>query len=63
MLLATSAAANDWTMEGLVTNYKNVVRFMGWQYAGIILGTGCLVREVIEKTEFPKKAYELGKNL
>ena len=63
MLIATSAAANDWTMEGLVTNYKNILRFLGWENSGMLLATGCPVREVIEKTEFPKKAYELGKNL
>lgn len=63
ILLATSAAANDWTMDGLVTNYKNIVRFLGWRDVGMLLATGCPVREVIEKTEFPKKAYELGKNL
>lgn len=63
MLLATSAAANDWTMEGLVTNYKNIIRFLGWENSGMLLATGCPVREVIEKTDFPQKAYELGKNL
>ena len=63
MLLATSAASNDWTMDGLVTNYKNILRFLGWENAGMLLATGCPVRETIEKTDFPKKAYELGKNL
>lgn len=63
MLLATSAAANDWTMDGLVTNYENILRFLGWENAGMLLATGCPVREAIEKTDFPKKAYELGKNL
>lgn len=27
MILATSAGANDWTMEGLVVNYKNILSY------------------------------------
>ncbi len=63
ILMATSAAANDWTMEGLITNYKNILRFLGWKNEGMLLAAGCPVREVIEKTDFPQKAYELGKSL
>lgn len=61
MLLATSYGADDWTMEALEKNYESILRFMNWDDAGKLFATGCPVREVIEQTNFPNKAYELGK--
>ena len=37
--------------------------YLGWSGAGIITAGGCAVREDIEKTDFGKKAYELGKKI
>lgn len=63
MLLAASYGADDWTMEALEKMYESMLRFMNWQDAGKILAIGCPVREVIEQTDFPQRAYEMGKAL
>jgi multimeric flavodoxin WrbA len=63
MLLATSYGADDWTMEALEKNYESILRFMKWSDAGKLFATGCPVREVIEQTNFPNQAYELGKSI
>lgn len=63
MLFATSYGADDWTMEALKKNYESILRFMNWNDAGKLFATGCPVREVIEQTNFPNQAYELGKSI
>ena len=63
MLIATSYGSDDWTMEGLERTYEGTLRFMNWEDAGKLFATGCPAREVIEKTNFPNQAYELGKSI
>lgn len=63
MLMATSYGADDWTMEALEKSYEPILSFMNWNDTGKLFATGCPVREVIEKTDFPGKAYELGKSI
>jgi multimeric flavodoxin WrbA len=63
MLLATSYGADDWTMEALEKNYESILRFMNWNDAGKLFATGCPVREVIEQSNFPNKAYKLGNSI
>ena len=61
MLFATSYGTDDWTMEGLEKTYEGTLRFMNWEDAGKLFATGCPVREMLEQTDFPNQAYELGK--
>jgi multimeric flavodoxin WrbA len=63
MILATSYGSDDWTMEGLEKTYEAILNFMDWEDAGKLFATGCPVREVIEQSDFPNQAYELGKSI
>ena len=63
MLLATSYGSDDWTMEALEKNYESILRFMNWEDAGKLFATGCPIREMIEQSNFPTQAYELGKSI
>lgn len=63
ILLATSADNKDWTMNALVDNYKNIIKYFDWEDQGIILAKGCGVKEMIDISDYPQKAYELGKSL
>lgn len=63
MLIATSYGADDWTMEALEKNYESILRYMNWKAAGKLLATGCPIRSMLEETDFPKRAYELGKSI
>lgn len=63
MIIATSYGEEDSTMEGLEKTYEAILGFMNWEDAGKLFATGCPAREVIEQTNFPTQAYELGKSI
>lgn len=50
-------------MEALVHHYETLVRYMEWQDIGKVLAIGCGSRPIIERTEFPNQAYQIGYNL
>lgn len=60
VLMATAYNTSDWTMQALTAHYKTLLRYMGWEDAGMVLATGCGVRSAIERTDFPNQAYRLG---
>lgn len=63
IMLATAYGDDDQTMEALDKMFNSSLRFLNWENAGTVYALGCPVREVIENTNYPKQAYELGKNL
>ena len=63
MILASAYGEEDSTMEGLEKTYEAILGFMNWEDAGKLFATGCPVREVLEQTNFPTQAYELGKSI
>lgn len=63
ILLATSGDDADWTMKGLVEQFKSVCRWAHWQEGGTILAIGCHDMEDMDKTAFPQDAYDLGASL
>jgi hypothetical protein len=63
ILMATAASDEEYVMDGLTAHYRNLNRYMKWESIGMILARGCAVREAIERTEFPRQAYELGKSI
>jgi len=63
VLLATAWNNDDWTMTALSAHYNRLCRYMQWQNMGSILATGCGTRSMIERSDFPLKAYELGKSV
>ena len=44
-------------------HYETLVRYMEWQDIGKVLAIGCGSRPIIERTEFPNQAYQIGYNL
>lgn len=62
-LLATAYDDNDWTFRALLSHYQAIVQYLGWIDDGQILAGGCGSRSDIERTEFGKQAYQLGKTL
>lgn len=53
------------TIEGVTSNFKATAQYFGWKlsYPGIIAALGCSTAEDVKRTEIPKHAYALGKNL
>ena len=59
------AMADD-TMEsadGAVASFKGMTNFLEWDVAGILAGVDCGNVDALNKTDYPKQAYEMGKNL
>lgn len=59
-LLATAMAANDSVMDNLKMTYRDIIRYLGWDNAGMVLATGVATRGAIEGTDWPDKAFKLG---
>lgn len=56
----------DNTMEsadGAIVSFKGMTQFLEWDIAGIIVGVNCGDVEALNRTEYPKQAYELGKQI
>ncbi len=62
-LLLTMEDDTTESAEGPQLFFKHFARYMGWQNLGVIAATSSGTRADIEKTDFPQKAYELGKSL
>lgn len=60
ILMATAYDANDWTMSSLTLHYQTLMKYLGWEDIGTVLAVGCGSRPVIERTQFPEQAYQLG---
>jgi hypothetical protein len=43
--------------------YESMLRFLAWEDAGKLMASGCPAREVLEQTDYPRQAYEMGKKL
>lgn len=63
MLMTTSASGEEWVTDPIEAQYNALLKFMKWEDAGRILARGCAARADIEATDFPKLAYEAGKNI
>lgn len=63
VLMATAYDDRDWTMTDLVAHFRTVVKYLKWQEAGILLATGCGTRGDIERTEYPERAFRMGRSI
>lgn len=62
-LLTVAWNADDWTFDALEAHYKTLVRYMNFEDMGMVLGYGCGSPSMTKRSEYPKKAYQLGKSL
>ncbi len=62
-LLLTMADPSTGSAEGAEHFFKHFADYMGWENLGVVSATNSWTRADLEKTDFPQKAYELGKNL
>ena len=42
---------------------KTTARYLGWRDCGGIYAYGCYRRADMERTDYPRQAFELGKHL
>ena len=63
-LLATAAEDEDSAMDGAVKDIQGWIDcFSGVSLKGVIRGIGVNERGEVNKTDFPEKAYEMGKTV
>lgn len=62
-LLLSMADTSAGSAEGSEAFFKHFADYMGWERLGVISATGSWTREDIEKTDFPQRAYDLGRSL
>ncbi len=55
--------ADDWTFDALVAHYRTLVRYCGFEDAGMVLGYGCGSTSMTGRSRYPQEAYELGRSL
>ena len=63
VLLAAAASPHAWVTDGLTALYRTDLRYLGWEDCGTVLAIGCATRQDVERTDYPRQAYELGKAL
>ncbi len=62
-LLTVAWNSDNWTFDALESHYKTLVRYLDLEDLGMVLGIGCGSPSMTKHTEYPKQAYELGRNL
>ena len=63
VLLVTLADIDPKTPELAVLNYEAIIDVLGWQDAGKIIAYGVWAAGAVNSTDYPQKAYELGKSI
>ena len=62
-LLMTYANTAASEAEPIKKHYEVLLKYLGWQDAGQVIASGVWPVGAVEHTEYPQKAYELGKNM
>ncbi len=62
-LLLTMADNSTESAAGSEVFFKHYTNYMKWENLGVIAAIKSWTRDDIENTDFPRKAYELGKSL
>ena len=62
-LLTVAWNADDWTFDALTAHYKTLVRYINFEDMGMVLGYGCGTPSMTRRTEYPRQAYQLGRNI
>lgn len=62
-LMITMADDTMESAEGAIASFRGMSNFLGWNISGMVIGKDCATLEMLKKTDFPRQAYELGKNI
>ena len=63
VLLMTYADTNAKEAMPITSHYETLINYLGWQDAGRVIASGVWPVGAVNHTEYPKQAYELGKNI
>lgn len=60
-LLAVAWNSDDWTFDALEAHYQTLVRYLSLRDCGSVLGYGCGTPGMTRRSQYPERAYQLGK--
>ncbi len=63
VLLVSLADIDPKTPELAILNYEAIIDLLGWQDAGKVIAYGVWPAGAVNSTDYPQKAYELGKSI
>ena len=63
VLITAAWDSDEDVMPYIQAHYDKLCRYMNFQNMGMVLGLGCGRPHITEQTEYPQKAYELGRAL
>lgn len=63
VLMLTMADDTIESAEGALASFKGMTNFLEWDVAGTVVGVNCWTLDMLKKTDYPEKAYQLGKSL
>lgn len=61
MMIVTAGSNKSFMEDTITTSYQNLLQYFGWEDMGILYAKGCYNKADIITTDYPQKAYELGK--
>lgn len=62
-LIAAAWNSDGWTFDALKAHYNTLVRYLGFDDVGMVLGGGCGTPSMTANSIYMRRACELGKNL
>jgi len=62
-LIVAAWDSRDWAMKDIFSHYQTLCKYLNFKDQGMILGFGCGTVSMTERSEYPQKAYELGKSI
>ena len=63
VLMLTMADDSEESALGALQTFKGMTNYLEWEVAGTVVGIDCGTVEDLQKTDYLKQAYELGKSL
>lgn len=63
VLLVSYASTSIQDADYIIDHYRGLIRFLGWENGGEVVAKGVWDAAAVKQTEFPEKAYLLGKSI
>ncbi len=63
VLLMTYADTSERVAQPIISHYESLLRYLGWTDAGRVIASGVWSAGDVKHTQYPEKAYDLGKNI
>ena len=63
VLIMTYADTSAKEAQPIISHYETLLNYLGWSDAGKVIASGAWTEGSVNNTQYPKQAYELGKNI